>query len=208
MMWLKIGTLAVGCVLCGLLGLTAGINFNPQSTVRFIPDWGSLGDWVSGIGAMAAVAVSLWLAQRSERLQEKREIERLELEQSSSDYFASVRVVSHGHYPVHVKNIFVTRPDGGAFPLPSVLADGSGGRDAQVFPVVLAFREEVHLGWSVTNAQGLLHRIQLLEVNALTDLKIEVWTTVGRYEYPLHPEIVDFLIGVARASGLQLIRAT
>ncbi|WP_193217469.1 hypothetical protein [Pseudomonas putida] len=207
MKWLVICSFVMGCLLCGFLGLTAGINFNPQSTVRFVPSWGSVGDWVSGAGALAAVAVSLWLAQRSEKLQAKREQEVIKTEQTASDFFASVRVVSLGHYPVHVKNVFVSRPDGGAFPLPAVLEDGSGGRDLHRFPVVLGFREEVSLGWSVTNARGLLHRIQLLEVETLRDLKIEVWTTVGTYEYPLHEDIVDFLIGVARAIGLDLIRS-
>lgn len=206
MKWLLVGASIGACALFGLLGLTAGINLNPQSTTRYVPNWGSLGDWVSGVGALAAVAASLWLAQRSEKQQAKREQEQIEIEQSSSDFFASVRVISHGHYPATVKNIFVSLPGGGAFPLPAVLADGSNQRDLHKFPAVLGFREEIHLGWSVTNAQGLLQRIQHLDAQSLEDLKIEVWTTVGNYERALHPEIIDFLVGVARAAGLQLIR--
>ncbi|CRN07999.1 hypothetical protein PYEL_38530 [Pseudomonas sp. URMO17WK12:I11] len=206
MKWLLVGASIGACVLFGLLGLTAGINLNPQSTTRYVPNWGSVGDWVSGVGALAAVAASLWLAQRSEKQQAKREQEQIEIDQSSSDFFASVRVISHGHYPATVKNVFLSLPGGGAFPLPAVLADGSNQRDLQRFPTVLGFREEIHLGWSVTNAQGLLQRIQLLDARSLEDLKIEVWTTVGSYERSLNPEIIDFLVGVAKAAGLQLIR--
>lgn len=53
--------LAVGaCAMSGLLGLTAGINENPASTVRFVPDWGSLADWVAGIGSLAAVVATFY----------------------------------------------------------------------------------------------------------------------------------------------------
>src|SRR5690606_33024784 len=45
MRWLAGLAVAVLCILSGLLGLTAGINLNPDSTVRFVPNWGSVGDW-------------------------------------------------------------------------------------------------------------------------------------------------------------------
>lgn len=47
-------------IVSALLGLTAGINQNPQATVRFVPDWGSLADWVAGIGALAAVFATVY----------------------------------------------------------------------------------------------------------------------------------------------------
>jgi len=58
------------CVICGFLGLTAGINMNPQSTVKFVPDWGSLADWVAGIGSMCAVFATVYFGwkQRQELL--------------------------------------------------------------------------------------------------------------------------------------------
>lgn len=70
-LWGGLGTFA--CVVCGLLGLTAGINLNPQSTVKFVPDWGSLGDWVAGVAALltffvACIAMNAWRAQERQRL--------------------------------------------------------------------------------------------------------------------------------------------
>ena len=55
--WL--GAVAI-CVVCTLLGLTIGINLNPESTTRYVLTWGSLGDWVAGVGTFTAVAVALW----------------------------------------------------------------------------------------------------------------------------------------------------
>ena len=52
--FIALGVLAA-FVLGGLLGLTAGVNLNPNVTVSFVPNWGSLGDWVSGVGALLAV---------------------------------------------------------------------------------------------------------------------------------------------------------
>jgi hypothetical protein len=67
MKWIVLVVALAACALSGFLGLTAGINLNPQTTVRFVPNWGSLGDWVSGIGAFSAVAVTLWLADKQRR---------------------------------------------------------------------------------------------------------------------------------------------
>lgn len=60
-------------VVAGLLGLVAGINLNPQSTVRYVPDWGSLGDWVAGISGLftfcvAFIAMNAWRVQERQRL--------------------------------------------------------------------------------------------------------------------------------------------
>ncbi|NWA43805.1 hypothetical protein HX871_06920 [Pseudomonas reactans] len=67
MKWILCIVVLFLCVISGLLGLTAGINFNPDSTIKFIPAWGSLGDWVSGLGALLAVLVTLWLADKQRR---------------------------------------------------------------------------------------------------------------------------------------------
>lgn len=70
MKWLW-GALGIfSCMICGLLGLTAGINLNPQSTIKFVPEWGSLADWVSGIGATCAVVATVYFGwkQREELL--------------------------------------------------------------------------------------------------------------------------------------------
>lgn len=61
------------CVISGLLGLTAGINLNPESTVKFVPNWGSVGDWAAGISTfltllVACIAMNTWRVQERQRL--------------------------------------------------------------------------------------------------------------------------------------------
>ncbi|WP_336352975.1 hypothetical protein [Pseudomonas atacamensis] len=73
MRWLYLFFCFAACVISGLLGLTAGINMNPQSTVKFVPDWGSLGDWVAGVSALltflvACIAMNAWRVQERQRL--------------------------------------------------------------------------------------------------------------------------------------------
>lgn len=86
------------CVISGLLGLTAGINLNPQSTVKFVPAWGSLGDWVAGTGALLAVAVTLWQIQR----QQEREKPKLTIQQHYEPRAYSLVLVSTGLVPATV----------------------------------------------------------------------------------------------------------
>lgn len=63
---------AVGaCIASGLLGLAAGVNLNPQSTVKFVPvfdaaAWSSMGTWFGAIGTIAAVVLSLHFSRRDD----------------------------------------------------------------------------------------------------------------------------------------------
>lgn len=98
MKWLAICSVLALCALCGLFGLVAGINLNPSSTVRFIPDLGSLGDWVSGLGAMAALGFAMWqfYFQRSKDRIFTSLIEKV------AEKLWRVRMVSEGLIPVTV----------------------------------------------------------------------------------------------------------
>lgn len=73
MRWLSVVAVVVGVVLVGLAGLTAGINLNPASTVQFVPNWGSVGDWLAGIAGLmtfvvASRAMNVWRTQEKQRL--------------------------------------------------------------------------------------------------------------------------------------------
>lgn len=97
-MWIVASLLA--SVACALLGLTAGINLNPATTVHFVPNWGSVGDWVSGVGALLAVAVALWQVHR----QQEREKPRIGLHHNLSvrNGGLALGIVSEGHAPVTI----------------------------------------------------------------------------------------------------------
>ena len=90
-----VAAVLVVAALSALAGLTAGINLNPQSTVKFVPDWGSVGDWVSGAGAFGAIWVALNLATK----QRNQELPDLKFSISGKYTFT---LVNHGKLPVVV----------------------------------------------------------------------------------------------------------
>lgn len=113
MKWILFGIVLALCVASGLLGLTAGINLNPESTVKFVPLWGSLGDWVSGIGALSAVAVTLWLADKQRR--EDVESVRVSVRSAITDtgyggWFISVGLTSDGKRTAKVTGLSIQSP--------------------------------------------------------------------------------------------------
>jgi hypothetical protein len=94
------------CTVCALLGVTAGINMNPQATVKFVPDWGSLADWVSGIGSVSAALVALYLADR----QRRDNTARIEINQYLTQDNFSIDLVSTGEKPAIVTGIYIRSP--------------------------------------------------------------------------------------------------
>ena len=185
--WVHVILALFFCILSGLAGLMAGINLNPLSTVRFVPDWGIIGNWFSGAGTLGAVLASLWLARRGERRQEQREKEDVKIEQSASNLYASIRVISLGVFPVTIKNVLIVRDDDKAFAVPPPIDSKAN------FPLRLEFREDLHLTWRADKVRAFVEGIRLLEVDSIRSLRIEVWTVVGRYRAKLNTDFVDFL---------------
>lgn len=187
MRWLAGLAVAVLCILSGLLGMTAGINLNPDSTVRFVPNWGSVGDWMAGLGAFAAVAVSLWLARRKDDV-------RINLAASSN--YVTIRVVSHGIYPVTIKDILISAGTKG-ISVPLGLAEG-----APTFPARLEPRDEIEIIWPVKGMIQWMLAIQHMGVNSLDQIRIEAWMPAGRCKVPLDKTIKALLEQVAQANDM------
>lgn len=107
MNWILYFVIAVLCALSGLGGLIAGINLNPQSTVKFVPILGSVGDWVAGLGALLAVVVAL--AQSAK--QQERERAKAKISIEHGDNYWSLRVRSEGLVPVIVDSVCLEHDD-------------------------------------------------------------------------------------------------
>ena len=106
MKWMFGVVALLGCVICGLLGLTAGINMNPLSTVKFVPEWGSLADWLSGAGSVSAAVVALYLAH----LQRKNNIAKIEISQLFDREHFTVDLVSTGERTAIVLGVYIRSP--------------------------------------------------------------------------------------------------
>lgn len=202
MSWI-LGCVAVlACAICGLLGLTAGINFNPNSTIKFVPDWGSLGDWVSGIGALLAVISSFILVRRNEAAQEDREKEKIIVDQWASDFYLSVRVISTGLFPCTVNGVFLESPSGRAVSLSANLPNGADIR----IPHRLDSRSDLNFGWQIPQLGRLLGALSLLDLKRIEDLSVYVVTSIADYRFPIGADVSSMLIGAARAQDIQLLQ--
>jgi len=91
------------CVICGLLGLTVGVNINPLSTVQFVPNWGSFADWVSGLGSVSAAVVALYLAF----IQRRNNTAKIEIAQSFDKDHFTVDIVSTGERAAIVVGVYI-----------------------------------------------------------------------------------------------------
>lgn len=100
MNWMLVLILVIACSVCAMLGLAAGVNLNPASTVKFVWDWNAAGSWVSGVGALAAVLVTLWQIRR----QQEREKPKLFVQQDCDlgERSFSLTLVSTGLVPATV----------------------------------------------------------------------------------------------------------
>ncbi|NVZ36604.1 hypothetical protein HX786_00860 [Pseudomonas sp. 21615526] len=106
MKWMFWAFALLACVVSGFLGLTAGINLNPLSTVKFVPNWGSLADWISGFGSVSAAIVALYLAD----LQRRNNTAKIEISQYYNTDNFTLDIVSTGEKPAIVRGVFIRSP--------------------------------------------------------------------------------------------------
>ena len=107
MKWISGIVLLAICIICAMLGLTAGINMNPKSSVSYVWDWGVAGSWVSGLGALLAVGFALL---QSYKQQEKERAKcRILLEQG--EWYFKVQIVSDGIIPSTVLSASISFDD-------------------------------------------------------------------------------------------------
>lgn len=177
-LWVALGVSA--CLTSGLAGLTAGINLNPVSTVRFVPNWGSMGDWVAGLGAFVAIAVALWQFH----IQRKEDVEDLFIDQTQRRDRWRVSIVSRGKRPARVQWVgFYSRKIDTVLPIKSFIFHG----DNVLLPLTLSYAENIDF---ITKPELFLD----LAVNAvmtfdeLDDLEIHVKTTLGEFRAPVIEE--------------------
>lgn len=95
MKWIS-GLVLIGvCIICAMLGLTAGINMNPESSVSYVWDWGVAGGWVSGLGALLAVGFALLQSHK----QQEKERARCRILLEQGEWYFKVQIVSDGIIP-------------------------------------------------------------------------------------------------------------
>lgn len=169
------------CLVSALAGLTAGINLNPVSTVRFVPNWGSFGDWVSGIGAFVAVAVALWQFH----IQRKEDVEDLIINQSQGRDRWRVSIASKGKRPARVQWVgFYSRKIDTVLPIRSFIFHG----DNALLPQTLGYAENIDFITKPEMFLDLALNAMMTFDEKLDDLEIHVKTTLGEFRVPVIEE--------------------
>ncbi|AQY67430.1 hypothetical protein [Pseudomonas veronii] len=177
-----LGALAAFVLGC-LLGLTAGVNLNPNATVSFVPNWGSLGDWVSGVGALLAVVVAVWLADT----QRKDNAEKLTLKcgvkpaNDGSMIFGGrdlvVELISSGSRPVRVSGAKIgAKGKAGGWKAYMAGPTGKG------FPFTLNYGEGEEIRLSFRDVSDVLDHFSAEYQGDLSKAQATVFSTLGHWE--------------------------
>lgn len=85
------------------IGFAAAIQINPQTADIYLLNLGSVGDWVSGVGALAAVFVTLWLNDK----QRRENTEKITVEQVSRQEGLLIKIISAGNRPSLVTGLYI-----------------------------------------------------------------------------------------------------
>lgn len=188
-------------VLLVLLGLTAGINLNPQATVKFVPDWGSLGDWVSGVGALLAVVASFLIVQRNEKFQLARDSEQLVLNQEQDSAYLGIHLGCKG-----LRSCFVTDIRICSLKQRRTIKHDISKDFAEKFPFRLEPGEHIRLEWSGVEFKPLLHTIGSLQALVLEEFFIEVLTGISVHRFSLDPHTIYVLEEASRVFSISLVK--
>lgn len=188
------------CVLSASAGLTAGINLNPQSAVRFVPDWGSVGDWVSGVGALLAVVVSLSITRRSEKFQLERDSEQLILIQEPSLAWLTLTIGCKGLRRCTVNDIRICHGKK-RISLKHDLTKKNIGS----FPCKLDPGDSFNLDWSGLEIKPFVRTIRNLDLKNLDGIFFEVVTGISVHRFDLELWTVEMLQEAASAFEMSLL---
>ncbi|MBV4477871.1 Asp23/Gls24 family envelope stress response protein [Pseudomonas botevensis] len=192
MKYLTVLGVIIAFVLGGLFGLTAGINLNPDATVRFVPNWGSVGDWVSGVGALLAVVVAIWLADT----QRKDNAEKLNLKcavkpvSDASMIFGGkdlvVELISSGNRPVRVSGAQI-----GAKGKEGGWTAHMAGPTGKGFPFTLNYGEHEEIRLSFRDVSDVLEHFNSQHNGNLSNARARVFSTLGHWEVDVSDTLLE-----------------
>lgn len=132
-----------------LLGLSFGLSNNHDKFIsETVPVLSMLGGWVAGIGALAAVLTTLWLAdkQRREDVESLRVTINMSLIHPDQPWFITVQAVADGKRPATIRGLTFTSPHASsAFHVTGFMAFGNQ------MPTQLSYGEKAdfHLDYGI-----------------------------------------------------------
>ncbi len=186
---------AVAVVLIALLsfaiGVSFGISYDKESLVDVLfPALSVVGNWVAGIGAVAAVFTSLWLADNQRKLNSEELDVKFSLVVSPPDMTSRlmVSVVSKGNRPANVKSLSILSPDSSVGMFVKDLDP-----QADNLPIVMPYGHDANF-LLVQGAESFINNYVKKHCRGdHSGLRIQLNTTLGTFFVPFSNEIVEHL---------------
>jgi hypothetical protein len=177
---------AVG--LAFMLGVSFGLSNNHDKFIsETVPVLSMLGGWVSGIGALAAVLATLWLADK----QRRGDVEHLRVSMSmglvNPDYpwFIGVQVVADGNRPATVRSLTFTSPHAQhAVHITGFLHFGSQ------LPVQLSYGEKAEFNLEYGTGKQLKDFVDRYCAGKPNGLKVVVSTNLNSFSAKVDPNFL------------------
>lgn len=190
---------ALFCVLTGAVAFAAGfasaIHMNPLTADRYLLNLGSVGDWVSGVGALMAVFVTLWLAYRQG------------IEDSESLKVHADMVAAHG-YGAPILSLQLSAISNGKRPA-TLMSFGFKSKHTSKFLVITQFSDvsqdipatlqygQKAVGWLATQQlAGILRFVENDCAGKLDDLTVYGSTTLGSFDGAINKNVIEALRGL------------
>jgi len=166
------------------LGAAYGTSIGTQEFKGLVvPVLDMLGGWVSGLGTLAAVMVSLWLTGK----QGRENAENIEIKQLAKQDFLKIDLVSKGNRTAVITGL-------------ELFEIGSGKRlSIDKYMKMPALPAKLEYGGQVTFLLWEKHETEIRDeayrwfVNKFSSMALKVTTTIGVYVEPLNEIYVDSL---------------
>jgi hypothetical protein len=170
---------AVLALLAGAaIGFGVGIQINPQTADIYLLNLGSVGDWVSGLGALGAIITTLWLADQQRR--RDTEILKIDCVYSFLDgqKIYILRIASCGQRPSRAVHLRVASDHTEDFLHFPEMMPNCG----DTLPKLLGYAEEVCLILPSDAKQRIQDYVENSCGSNAKSLRFEVMTTLGLFK--------------------------
>ncbi|MBY6186783.1 hypothetical protein KUV89_09135 [Marinobacter hydrocarbonoclasticus] len=187
--------LAVAVILIALLSFAIGVSFGTSYDkgslidVMF-PALGVVGNWIAGIGAVAAVFTSLWLADNQRKLNTEDIEIKLSLVVSPPDMTSRLMVsaVSKGNRPANLKSLSIYSTN-------STVAMWVKDLDPQssLLPIVLPYGHDASFLLVQGTESYINNYVEEHCGGEYAGLRMQLNTTLGTFFAPFSREIIEHL---------------
>ncbi len=197
--------LAVAVILIALLsfaiGVSFGVSYDNGSLINVLfPALGVVGNWIAGIGAIAAVFTSLWLADNQRKLNTEEIEVKFNLVVSPPDMTSRLMVsaVSKGNRPANVKSLSIYSAN-------STVAMWVKDLDPQSshLPIVMPYGHDASF-LLVRGTESYINGYVKEQCNGeYSGLRMQLNTTLGSFSVPFSSEVLEHLRSVGANKSSQ-----